>query len=71
MKDLRKFYINGEWVDPEASEEMDIINPATESPIGTITLGSAADVGRATANAIATPIATIVVSAITYFQSRI
>ena len=47
MKDLRKFYINGEWVDPQGSEEMDVINPATESAIAVITLGSAADVDRA------------------------
>lgn len=53
MKDLRKFYINGEWVDPEANQEMDVINPATESPIGVITLGSASDVDRAVAAAVA------------------
>jgi aldehyde dehydrogenase (NAD+) len=53
MKDLRKFYINGEWVDPEASEVMDVINPATESAIGVITLGTAADVDRAIAAAAA------------------
>ncbi len=53
MKDLRKFYINGAWVDPEASEEMDVINPATESAIAVITLGSAADVDRAVAAAVA------------------
>ena len=53
MKDLRKFYINGEWVDPQGSEEMDVINPATESAIAVITLGSAADVDRAVAAAVA------------------
>ncbi len=53
MKDLRKFYINGAWVDPKASEEMDVINPATESAIAVITLGSAADVDRAVAAAVA------------------
>jgi len=53
MKDLRKFYINGEWVDPQGSEEMDVINPATESAFGVITLGSAADVDRAVTAAVA------------------
>jgi aldehyde dehydrogenase (NAD+) len=53
MIDLRKFYINGEWVDPEATEELNVINPATESPIGSIILGSTADVDRAVASAVA------------------
>jgi len=47
MKDLRKFYINGEWVNPVSTLEMDVINPATESKIATITLGSENDVERA------------------------
>jgi len=51
MKDLRKFYINGEWVDPYASQELELINPATEAPIGVITLGSVEDVNRAVAAA--------------------
>ena len=51
MKDLRKYYINGEWVEPLANEEMDVINPATEGSIGKIVLGSAEDVGRAVAAA--------------------
>ena len=51
MKDLRKFYINGEWVDPVASQELELINPATEAPIGVITLGSVEDVNRAVAEA--------------------
>lgn len=44
MKDLRKFYINGEWVLPVSTMERDVINPATESKIATITMGSAEDV---------------------------
>jgi aldehyde dehydrogenase (NAD+) len=47
MKDLRKFYINGEWVNPLSTAEMDVINPATETKIATITMGSAEDVERA------------------------
>jgi aldehyde dehydrogenase (NAD+) len=51
VKDLRKFYINGAWVDPNSTREMAVINPATETQIGTIILGSAEDVDRAVAAA--------------------
>jgi len=51
MNDLRNFYINGEWVEPLSEREMDVINPATEAKIATITLGSAEDVDRAVAAA--------------------
>ena len=51
MKDLRKFYINGEWVEPLSTREMDVINPASEAKIATITLGSVDDVDRAVAAA--------------------
>jgi aldehyde dehydrogenase (NAD+) len=51
MKDCRKFYINGAWVDPVSPRDFDVINPATEEPIGRISLGSAADVDRAVAAA--------------------
>ena len=51
MKDLRKFYINGQWVEPLSKQEMDVINPATETKIATITLGSPEDVNRAVAAA--------------------
>jgi aldehyde dehydrogenase (NAD+) len=47
----QKFYINGEWVDPKASETLDVINPATEQPIATIALGGQEDVERAVAAA--------------------
>ncbi len=51
MVDQLKFYIDGEWVDPVGTETMDVINPATEQPIGKITLGNAEDVNRAVAAA--------------------
>jgi aldehyde dehydrogenase (NAD+) len=47
MKECLKFYINGQWVDPVQPKTLDVINPATEEPIGRISLGSAADVDRA------------------------
>src|SRR5262245_32157404 len=51
MKECLKFYINGEWVAPVTPKTMDVINPATEEPIGRISLGSAADVDKAVAAA--------------------
>lgn len=46
-----KFYINGAWVAPHAQNALEVINPATEAPIASIALGSAADVDRAVAAA--------------------
>jgi aldehyde dehydrogenase (NAD+) len=51
MKDCRKFYIDGKWVDPAKAHDFPVINPANEQPIATISLGSAADVDRAVAAA--------------------
>jgi aldehyde dehydrogenase (NAD+) len=51
MKDCRKFYIDGKWVDPIHVHDFSIINPATEELIATISLGSTADVDRAVAAA--------------------
>ena len=45
--DLKKFYINGQFVDPISYELFDIINPATEKSIGRVALGSPADVDSA------------------------
>src|SRR5579863_2972548 len=47
MNDSRKFYINGQWVDPASAHEVSVINPATEEPIATISLGGSRDVGEA------------------------
>ena len=51
MKECLQFYINGQWVDPVKPKTLDVINPATEEPIGRISLGSAADVDKAVAAA--------------------
>lgn len=51
MKEHLKFYINGEWVDPVTPRTLDVINPATEEAIATISMGSAADVDKAVAAA--------------------
>ncbi len=47
MEDLRKFYIDGRWVDPVTPRTLEVINPADEKPFATISLGSAADVDKA------------------------
>jgi aldehyde dehydrogenase (NAD+) len=51
MREHLKFYIGGAWVDPVVPKTLDVINPATEQPIGRISLGSAADVDKAVAAA--------------------
>jgi aldehyde dehydrogenase (NAD+) len=51
MRDYRKIYIDGEWVQPSGGQVVNIINPATERPVGQITLATAADVDRAVAAA--------------------
>lgn len=47
MKQCTRFYIAGAWVEPKGRRTMEIINPATEKPIGTLALGDAADVDAA------------------------
>ena len=49
MKEYLQFYINGEWVDPVVAKTLDVINPATEEAVATISLGGPADVDRAVA----------------------
>lgn len=44
---MRKFYVNGKWVNALATQEFAVKNPATEAVIGNITMGSAADVDQA------------------------
>src|SRR5437016_566404 len=51
MKDCRHFYIDGKWVSPAKAHDFIVVNPATEQPIATISLGSAADVEKAVAAA--------------------
>ncbi|QHE51874.1 aldehyde dehydrogenase family protein [Pontibacillus sp. HMF3514] len=46
-----KHYINGEWVDSTGSEKEDVINPATEEVMGTISMGTKEDLDRAVAAA--------------------
>jgi aldehyde dehydrogenase (NAD+) len=47
MRDYRKFYIGGAWVDPIVPAQLDVINPATEAVCGVISMGSAKDADAA------------------------
>ncbi|MBS0421145.1 MAG: aldehyde dehydrogenase family protein [Proteobacteria bacterium] len=49
--EYRKFYIDGQWVDPAQPKEFKVINPATEEVAGVISMGNATDVDRAVAAA--------------------
>lgn len=51
MNNLRKFYINGAWVDPIESTDFEVIHPNNEEVIATLALGSAKDVDAAVAAA--------------------
>jgi aldehyde dehydrogenase (NAD+) len=47
MKDCRKFYIDGKWVDPAKPNDFPVTNPANEDHVAVISLGTAADVDKA------------------------
>jgi aldehyde dehydrogenase (NAD+) len=51
VKDCRQFYIDGKWVNPAKPHDFEVMNPATEQPIATISLGNAMDVDKAVAAA--------------------
>ena len=51
MRNCRQFYIDGKWVEPTKPNDFEVINPASEEPIATISLGSAADADKAVAAA--------------------
>jgi aldehyde dehydrogenase (NAD+) len=51
MRECKQFFIDGAWVDPTTPNEFPVVNPATDEPIGTISLGSATDVDKAVAAA--------------------
>jgi len=51
MDNARKFYINGEWVDPISTDMIAVVNPATEEVFETIAAGNSEDVDAAVAAA--------------------
>ena len=51
MLDRRKFFINGEWVNPTKNHDFYVINPANEQAIATISMGQVEDVNLAVSSA--------------------
>lgn len=51
MREMLEFYIDGQWVGPVTPQTRDVVNPATESVCGRISMGSPADVDKAVAAA--------------------
>ena len=47
MKDKLHFYINGEWVEPDSSEKIQVINPANEELVGHVSAGTKTDIDKA------------------------
>ena len=47
MIDRKKFYINGKWVNPNLSNDLEVINPSNEEICATISLGGTADTNAA------------------------
>jgi acyl-CoA reductase-like NAD-dependent aldehyde dehydrogenase len=39
MKEKLQFYINGDWVESDSSERIEVINPANEELVGHVTAG--------------------------------
>ena len=51
MDKLLKFYIDGEWVTPQSSDTMPVLNPANAQQVAEVALGNEVDVDRAVAAA--------------------
>lgn len=51
MIDKRQFYINGQWVDPIAANDLTVIDPSTEEVCAVISIGDQADTDAAVAAA--------------------
>ncbi len=47
MNNDLNFYINGEWIESESNELIDVINPANEEVIGQVTAGTKDDIDKA------------------------
>jgi aldehyde dehydrogenase (NAD+) len=51
MKQFDKLYINGDWVESNHAEVIEVINPATETPCARVPRGNREDVNAAVASA--------------------
>ena len=49
MIDNKKFYINGEWVKPHKSNDLEVINPSNEEVCAVISIGGIEDTNKAVA----------------------
>jgi aldehyde dehydrogenase (NAD+) len=47
MSHTAQFYIDGKWAEPASQSWFEMVDPATEAPIGRLALGNAVDVDRA------------------------
>ena len=47
MLDKKKFYINGQWVDPKTPKDLKVIDPSTENECAVISIGGKEDVNDA------------------------
>ena len=47
MLDKRKFYINGQWVNPLTPKDLEVINPSNEEVFAIISLGDITDTNAA------------------------
>ena len=46
MLEKRNFYINGKWVEPKNSKDIQVINPATENSCAVISPGGKEEVNN-------------------------
>jgi aldehyde dehydrogenase (NAD+) len=51
MLNKRKFYINGQWIEPKKPNDFKVINPCNEDPFAIISLGSKEDTDTAVKSA--------------------
>ena len=51
LRHAAQFYIDGQWIRPDAPSWLELVDPSTEEPITRLALGGAADVDRAVAAA--------------------
>ncbi|WP_027417028.1 NAD-dependent succinate-semialdehyde dehydrogenase [Aneurinibacillus terranovensis] len=47
MAELKKMYINGEWVEAEGGDKLEVINPSTGETVGIVTFGDSRDAQKA------------------------
>ena len=47
IEDKKKFYIDGNWILPSKSNDLEVVDPSTEENCAVISLGSQADTDKA------------------------